>query len=473
MDDMYSVNPTPTPEFKTCMVCGLVDCEAHKDNPVNGGNPDDDMVKKVRDAMSNAWSDYVTAFGEATGADIDEALQAVSGKSQALLHTGKANTYDKDEEEDEDADEDGEDSDEDGEEEDEDGNVKFTQLPPPVSTLGGMSLGYKKKEETDKSTKGGHFYHLDNVKDMATTSAWKGKPHSFRLFRAKNDILPDRVKFIEEEAKQHTPRLKQALYLALEAEARVARQRNLTSGSVDAGQVARLVTDGREDVFAKKSTRKDISTAVVIMLDDSGSMQEIANRGSHATKGIAYMGNKNFLWTKAGAASLMTMILGEVLTQLNIPFGIYSYESGLSAAFDQGEGGHAVADNWGAHFAIQYKSFNEAWPAVKGRMGSYLPNAGSLTYEAAAYGGNLLLSRKEDRKILFHLSDAQLGNAGIRDLPKLVDLMEKKAGIRYVGFGLLEDCFKQILGQKAECIMKIEDLNDRVFKRLADLVHPQ
>lgn len=469
-DDMYGGPSSPAPEFKTCKVCGLVDCEEHAQHPLNDTRTSEEIHEEII-RFSRA---IVEAFAAETGADVDEALAALEKKGDALLHTGAKNQGNFDEEQEEEVTEEDEEETE-AEDEEEDATVqKFTKLPPPVSTLGGDVRGLSKKEDKDKANVGEDFYHLDHVKDLMTTSAWRGTPHQFRMFRAKHGIGKERVERVQEEANKLSPRLKQQLYLALEAEARVARQRNQTSGSVDPGQASKLVTDAKSDIFAKKAHRKEISTAVVIMLDDSGSMREIVGRGSRATGGLAYMNPQDYLYTKAGAAALMAMMLGDVLTQLNVTFGIYSYESSLQSPFYEGEGGKKVRSEWGGHFAIQYKGLGEAWAVTKDRMGAYLPHAGySLTYEAASYGASLLLNRKEDRKILFHLSDAQAGNTGMVDLPNLVKTMEQKAKIRYVGFGLLEDSFKKYMKDHAETIDRIEDLNDAVFRKLADLIHPQ
>src|SRR3990167_5845743 len=177
MDDTYGTDSSnPTPEFKPCPVCGIVDCEAHADHPLN--QKSNDYLEKFAQAMRDSSIDLVKHFGDTTGADVDEAMEALANKESALLHTGTKNTYKEIDEEEE--------QDEDGEEE---GTIKFSALPPPVAALGANIL-YRNKEEKDRSTAGGHFKHLDNINDAMTTSAWKGQPHSFRLFRAKKGILP-------------------------------------------------------------------------------------------------------------------------------------------------------------------------------------------------------------------------------------------------------------------------------------------
>jgi cobalamin biosynthesis protein CobT len=435
-DTMDEFVPEESLEFHVCLVCGETNCEDHKDHPINGGGPAPIPYSPMIKLSAEEWA---MALGAPSG--VVDTLKA-NKDDDLTIHTDEKTEHKKVE-------------DDDGEEE------KWEDLPP-VKIHGGI-VRFKETVDTDKSG-GQDWDRYDLVKQDMITSALDGMPHSFRLYRAKKESDPARFKTLYDKALTLVPKLKQRLMLALEAEARTARERGLKRGSVDAGRASQLVAAAKDDIFSKKANRREIKTAVSIVLDDSTSMNEIQGMGSMMTAGAKSYSGDQVLNSKFGCCAVLALALGDALQALGIPFEIVSYERRM---FD----GNQM--KWANHFSIQYKSFNEPWSAVKTRIGNYNPCSGdSLTYEAAAYAAKRLMTRTEDRKILFHLTDAMETNRGMSQIGQLASDMGRKAGIRYVGVGILNDDIKKFLGPKSEVVMKLEDLNDAVFTRLAKLIHP-
>jgi cobalamin biosynthesis protein CobT len=255
------------------------------------------------------------------------------------------------------------------------------------------------------------------------------------------------------------PRLRRQLQLAFEAEARVARQRQQKTGSVDAGQVARLVTNGKDDIFAKKATRKDIKTAVTIVLDDSGSMQESVGYGAFASRAGVHSRGEELLKSKNGCAAVLAYALGEVCNQLGVAFEVLSYHSGSYFCHD--------------HYSIVYKSFLEPWMSSRDRIGNYRCDAGTdLPYDGSQYAARRLLSRSEGRRILFFLSDANSCNRGIDKVGEFAKELKRKANIAMVGVGIGTETMKTYLEERAVNVLKVDELTDAVFSKLATIIHP-
>ena len=300
--------------------------------------------------------------------------------------------------------------------------------------------------------------YLDIIRDEHLVTS-DGTPRSFRLLRA-NKSNVQHSEWIREEAMKIVPRLKRQLMLAIEAESRVARLRGQKQGSVDGARLSQVVASGKNDVFAKRGNRKTVAAAVQIVLDASGSMVSSPNRGITVTKSaIAETGREKFLHMKIGCAAVLAYALGEVCSQLSIPCEIVALQANA----------YFYSDMYG----IEYKRFNEPWAMAKDRMGAYLPDAGAdVPFEAAQWAAKRLLARTEDSRIMLFLSDANSCNYEIEKLGDFANELKKKANIKMIGVGICSDSMKEFMKEKSECVLKIEDLTDAVFVRLAKLIHP-
>jgi hypothetical protein len=331
------------------------------------------------------------------------------------------------------------------------------QKPKGVSMSGGVVLYADPVEDNDVATAKSNTDWLLKLDTELTNSATTGSPRTCDIFRPKPN--PDRVSAIREKALEIVPRLHRQLLMAFEAEAKIARQRQQKSGTVDRGLVAGLVTSGKDDIFAKKASKKTITTAITIVVDDSSSMKDSPGRGLRLSATGADARGDDLLFSKNGAAAVLAYALGEVCQRMNIPFEVLSYQAG--AYFSRN------------HYAIVYKSFNEAWSVTKDRIGNYRCDAGiDKPYDAAMFAARRLLSRQENRRIMFFLTDANACNDGIEELGEFSKELQRKANLTMVGVSILTDTLPTYMADKAVSVMKLEELTDTVFTKIAKIIHP-
>jgi len=297
---------------------------------------------------------------------------------------------------------------------------------------------------------------LEKIGDEMVNSMESGMPRSLEIFRPKAN--GERAIPIRNKALEIVPRLRRQLQLAMEAEARVSRQRQQKSGLVDRGQVARLVAAGKDDIFAKKADRKTIKTAITIILDDSSSMRQTPGRGTLVTYGGVSATGDPLLFSKNGTAGVLAYALGEVCNSLGIQFEVLSYQGGAYFSYN--------------HYAMVYKSFNDPWVSVRDRIGNYRCDAGTdIPHDAAAYGARRLLARPEDRRMMFFLTDANECNSGIEEMGKFADELKRKANIIMIGVSILTDKLPKFMGDKAISVMRLEELTDAVFAKMLKIIN--
>lgn len=454
-----------------CSVCGEWNCEEHKESytPLKS-HPMSHLSPALQEKLKDVWTKLPKKVIEMGDKDLQAIADALDTGEEFMINTGDPTKFKKIELTADEIEEMkkhmGEAEKEEAEEENEDWEL------PPVETAAGSGVSAKPKglllsggtivyadmaDENDKATVKGPTDWLERIQQDLTNSAVSGAPRTLDIFRPKPNGA--RVLAIREKAMELVPRLRRQLQLAFEAEARVARARQQKSGAVDAGQVARLVTDGKDDVFAKKAFKKTITSAITIVVDDSSSMKESPGRGFYVglTGGAAV--GKDLLYSKNGCSAVLAYALGEVCNTMQIPFEVIGYQAGSYFAHN--------------HYAIIYKSFNEVWSATRDRIGNYRCDAGTdLPYDAAMFAARRLLARKEDRRMLFMLTDANECNHGISKLGEFAKELKRKANITMIGVSILTDTFAEYLGDKAISVMKLEDLTDAVFTKIARIINP-
>jgi len=192
----------------------------------------------------------------------------------------------------------------------------------------------------------------------------------------------------------------------------------LERGIIDRRRYVQIAKSLSKQVFFSKIPGNKLNTAVVIVIDESGSMS-------------------NFLEVQK-----LAICLGETLDALGVPFEIvgtttllrgdelYKYES---LGFTR----------YNAIVYRHYKDFNESWTTVRPRItqtSSYLNN---IDNEAVDYAAKLLAKRTETRRIVFSLSDGEpcAGQGLGQDAEFGVNLRRvcenvRKAGIEVYGFGI-------------------------------------
>lgn len=433
-----------TPDRGICPTCGEWNCKEHAaDYSDLSHNP----MASLTEAQLERLKEYILIM-RAVEVDLtEERLKELEDGELLVYNTGEATKYEKAEEK--------------KEETEPDDEWKLPEAPKtaPVAPKGriavhGVTVTYSDYLDT---TVGGR---VDTSKGWLTLLKREdvvnqnGVAKTLAIFRPKAN--EERLKPAAERAASLVPRLKRQLMLALESEARVARERQKKSGKVDAGRVSRLVTDKKTDIFAKKADRKKITTAVSIVIDDSSSMRGMVGYGA----GFSDTKGEGLLRTKNGTSMVLAVALGEVCQQLGIPFEVLSYQAATS--FCDGS------------YSILYKTFNEPWKTTKGRLGNYKCDASvDLPYEAATFAAGRLAQRREDRRILFFLTDGSDSNEDVNKLGDLAKTLREKINIRMVGVGIQEESLKRHMDGDAEIVTKHEELTDAVFSRLAKIIHPK
>ena len=341
------------------------------------------------------------------------------------------------------------------------------ELPPP--TPSGTS-GAKTSQKPGMQFSGGEIFYSDypdEIKEGEERSSWvkligrekiksvTGSPIRVAIYRPGN--APARMKPALAMATDLVPALKRRMILALEAAAMTSKAREKKSGKIDSSRAAQLVVNNKTDVFYKKTDSRKLNTAVTILLDDSSSMR--GSTEASVMKVGKYADPNQLLRSKNGVSMVMALALGEVCDQLDISFEVMAYQAG-----SEFEGGR---------YALMFKTFNEDWKAVLDRIGNYQCTAGyDYPYEGCGLALTRLASRKEERRVLFFLSDANAGNEGIESCYDLAQLAQRRTGIKMVGIGICTEFMKNYMKDRAETVKDVGSLNESVFGRLAKVIHP-
>ncbi|ABM97166.1 hypothetical protein Mpe_B0391 (plasmid) [Methylibium petroleiphilum PM1] len=154
----------------------------------------------------------------------------------------------------------------------------------------------------------------------------------------------------------------------LESRALVHRRRS-TEGRIRPGRVWRLV-QGDTEIFQKRSLQEELDTCVMVLDDESGSMNEP-------------FGDMR----REDAASRVCVGAGEVLNNAEVPFALVGYNTSLH----------------------QYKGFDDSWAETLKDFGPHSASS-TNTHLAVVWALRELINRKERRKILKVVTDGDPGD---------------------------------------------------------------
>lgn len=161
-------------------------------------------------------------------------------------------------------------------------------------------------------------------------------------------------------------------------------------GKINTRRLYQVVTGTSKRVFRQKVESEDFDTAVLLMIDHSGSMSG----------------------DSLDLAAKTSIILGELFNQLSIPFAVYGFstETSTVAVIRKKETSAREQDlysRWGNMWIGQYKDFEDSWHNAGHKMVRMQHNEKINTYdgETLKLAANMLMARKEKRKILFWLND--------------------------------------------------------------------
>ncbi len=202
-------------------------------------------------------------------------------------------------------------------------------------------------------------------------------------------------------------------------------QNDREEGRINPRALAKLITGSSNRIFREKFTSKDRDTAVSFLVDYSGSMK----------------GHPLECAMKAAVCFLEALDGSKVKSEcLTFTTGDLTYESSSIYYSDPNY------DQYGRVEALDMKiikSFDEPYGAkVKRRISGYrkCENRNNCDGDSVQIAAQRLLARKEQRKILFVLTDGLVGNYGNTD--RGMSFLKKvcqdctRAGIELIGVGL-------------------------------------
>jgi cobalamin biosynthesis protein CobT len=206
-------------------------------------------------------------------------------------------------------------------------------------------------------------------------------------------------------------------------------------GHLDSRRLHKVAT-GNLHVYKQKVETAKLDTAVMLMIDHSGSMA-----GSR-------------LQLAAEAA----LVMGDVLHQLHVPFSVAGFSTESPVEYPREKG----YSRWNRLWICKHVDWNENWPTAAHKLTNLKPKNNTLDGESLRWGAQQLMSRPEKRKVLFWFNDGypEPGHGDVGTCQKyLKDVVEscRKAGVEVVAFGIQSDAVEEYF-PKHVVINKLEDL---------------
>jgi len=207
-------------------------------------------------------------------------------------------------------------------------------------------------------------------------------------------------------------------------------QRHLLAGRLSRNWAA--VARGAEDVFQRRKIEDGIDSAVLIAVDQSGSM---AGR-------------------RMSAAADATRMLGEALSRCNgVQWSAATFSDGAGLLFGDSQVERA---KWN-----MFKRFEESYAKFKSRtMGLYLTRGGTPEIAALQDALKLMSKRPEQRKLIIWIAD---GDGYSRN--PIIALQKKFRGVTVIGIGIGVDLSTYF--QHSVMVRDAKDLASASFKAVA------
>lgn len=233
----------------------------------------------------------------------------------------------------------------------------------------------------------------------------------WQVVKARDDVYG----YLRDTVNSQVHALRAKLYAILRARKDSHYVGDRERGQLDAASLY-SVRLGNKRVFSEKTKAEEINTAVTIVLDQSGSM------GSDG---------------KIECAQKMAIALGETFAALGIPFEVFGFHNTPAGAA-------SPSPDYSRTFPFDYmvyKTFNEPYRQVRGRLGGVGVGSENVDGEAVIAFARRLAARPEARKLMFVLSDgAPCGGcphaAAVQHLKDAVEMVSN-SGIRVFGIGAM------------------------------------
>ena len=247
---------------------------------------------------------------------------------------------------------------------------------------------------------------------------------------------PKELDRLREQAADYTSVMRYKLMATLKSLMRSRWSGGKEHGHLDSRRLHKVAT-GTMHVYKQKVETAKLDTAVMLMIDHSGSMAG----------------------QRLQLAAESALVMGDVLHQLNVPFAVagFSTEHPVDSPRDYG-----IYSRWNRLWICKHVDWNENWPTAAHKLTSLLPKANTLDGESLRWGAQQLLARPEKRKVLFWFNDGfpEPGAGDTGTCQKyLKDVVEscRQAGIEVIAFGIQSEAVKYYF-PKHVVINKLEDL---------------
>lgn len=224
---------------------------------------------------------------------------------------------------------------------------------------------------------------------------------------------------------------------------------HLDHGKVDMKKLTAIGKNLSRQVFYRLQPGDKLDTAVVMCIDESGSMDNY------------------------GQVQLLVIALSETLTKIGVPFEIF----GASTKYGQGNAPNLNGFTRTNPITYRiYKTFGEHWERVKERTLSIYARHHHIDGEVVQFSGMRLAGRLEKRKIVFSLSDgspcggqsmdSELGSNLIRVCNRL-----RLSGTEVYGFGIGTEAPSDYYGKENFVYLEdAEKMSETFFRNFASII---
>lgn len=270
------------------------------------------------------------------------------------------------------------------------------------------------------------------------------------IYRATSDRLGSRIQDVRNRLAVHLKALTESMEYP-----------GLRRGKLDQRRMYRTAKGiGSKHVFKKVFPGMEMSTAVSIVIDLSGSMGSSSRAGS-----------------RSELAMQMGILLAEVFNLLNIPFEVVGFNchtiGSASEYVPRGSGSfrtNEYINYW------KFKEFDDNYLAgdTRFRLGSITGDGHNIDHEVIRWSAGRLWNRSEKRKLMMVLSDGQprccsgttYNGLIARELKKVAEEIER-SGMELFAFGLQSQAVKEYYRNHL-VLDNIQDLNESALKVLAE-----
>ena len=212
---------------------------------------------------------------------------------------------------------------------------------------------------------------------------------------------------------------------------RTRRRPNMEHGKIDMSRLTTIAKSLSRDIFYNTSRGRALDTAVVVVIDESGSM----------------ITDNRFM-----EARRLAVALGECLNPIGVPFEIYGGTTPNDPVRNTYDG---VFTRWTPIVHNIYKTWNEQWssPSVRARVMNISSNCHNVDGEWVEWAAYRLRQRKEARRIIFSISDGRPLSGQGNENELVRNLIEscgraRKEGMEVYGIGVNTDAPRKYYGKE-------------------------